>query len=313
MEYRELGRGGPKASVIGLGTWQWGSKGYWGYGRSYGKKDLQTILSRANEMGVNFIDTAEIYGWGTSESLLGEMLTEDDEWIIATKYWPFRMSSDSVFRAVEKSLRRLDRDCIDLYQVHWPNPLGSERRLMKNLERLVKLGRIRNIGVSNYGLNRLERAREALSSCDILTNQVHYNMIHRRPEEGLLEHCRRNGIGIVAWSPLEQGLLTERSLENGRASGLRRVRPAFSRRNMERLGPLLRALQEISAAHDRSVAQGALNWLVRKEGVFAIPGASREEQVVSNCQATGWNLDREELARLEECYEMYRSSRSLLH
>lgn len=306
MEYRRLGRSDLVVSAIGLGAWQWGSGTYWGYGRRYGKDEVAGIWNRSTEQGINFIDTAELYGLGMSERMIGEIVPKDEGTIIATKYWPFKPSSDCVFRSVEKSLRRLKVDSIDLYQVHYPNPTNSLKKLMRNLERLVKGGKIRYIGLSNFGAKGVEKVQSALSSCDVVSNQIHYNLLARKPESnGTIEYCRKNNIAIIAWSPLEQGLLTGKYRPGVKAGGIRRFRPAFSKRNLRRLKPFLDELEVVSLVHSKTQAQSALNWLLREDNVVAIPGAISPEQVEDNCGAVGWALTEGENKRLENACRTY--------
>jgi aryl-alcohol dehydrogenase-like predicted oxidoreductase len=242
-----------------------------------------------------------------SERLIGEIVPKDQGIVIATKYWPFRLSSNSVFKSVEKSLRRLSVGTIDLYQVHWPNPTHSLKKLMRNMERLVKDGKIRYIGLSNFTVKGLEEARSSLSFTDIVSNQVRYNLISRTPERnGLIDYCRKNNIAIIAWSPLEQGLLTGRYRPGVKANGIRRLRPAFSKRSLWKLKSLLDELEAVSMRRSKSPAQTALNWLVQKDRVVAIPGASSPEQVEDNCGAVGWSLTHEEVQRLDRACRTYR-------
>ncbi|MDH7507977.1 MAG: aldo/keto reductase [Methanomassiliicoccales archaeon] len=306
MEYRQLGKSDLKISAISLGAWQWGMGLYWGYKKMLRKDDIFLAKEKAVELGVNFIDTAEVYGWGASERVIGEIISRKDGMFIATKYFPFRLTSDAVFRAVEKSLRRLRTNTIDLYQIHFPNPLQSISRLMRNMELLIKRGKIRYIGVSNYGIQWLEKAREALSFSDIVSNQIHYSLIYRYPEtNGLLDYCKKNRIGVIAYSPLEQGLLSGRYLTSGKITGLRRLKPSFSRRNIRRLEPLIAALEKAASAHSKSIAQGALNWVIRDKNIIAIPGARNAEQIESNCGAVGWSFTDEELFSIERAYQRY--------
>ncbi|MBC7107550.1 MAG: aldo/keto reductase [Methanomassiliicoccales archaeon] len=311
MEYRQLGKSDLKISAVSLGAWQWGMGMYWGYKKTLKKDDILLAKEKAVELGVNFIDTAEVYGWGTSERIIGEILSRKDEMFIATKFFPFRPTSDAVFRAVEKSLRRLRIDVIDLYQVHFPNPLQSVSRLMKNMERLIKQGKIRYIGVSNYGIKWLEKAQEALSFSDIVSNQIHYSLIHRDPEtNGLLDYCRKNKIGVIAYSPLEQGLLSEKYLTGEKITGLRRLKPSFSQRNLNRLKPLIATLELAASAHSKSIAQAALNWVIRDKNIVTIPGARNAQQIESNCGAVGWSFTEEELLSIERAYQRYASLQS---
>ncbi len=304
VEYRRLGKSDLLVSSIGLGTWQWGSGTYWGYGKQYGKDEVIGIWKKAVEQGINFIDTAELYGRGMSERLIGEIIHTEERPIIATKYWPFRLSSDSVFRSARRSLSRLRVESIDLYQVHWPNPTNSLRKLMRNLEKLVKDGKIRYIGLSNFGVKDLEEARSALSFCDVVSDQIHYSLLARDPEkDGTMEYCRRNNIGIIAWSPLEQGLLTGKYRSGVEVHGIRRLRPAFSRRGLTKLKPSLDELEAVSIRRSKTPAQTALNWVLRHDGVVAIPGASGPRQVEDNCGAVGWALSEDEVFRLEKAFK----------
>ncbi|MDD1768042.1 MAG: aldo/keto reductase, partial [Methanomassiliicoccales archaeon] len=287
----------------GLGAWQWGSGTYWGYGKQYGKDEVIGIWNKATEHGINFIDTAELYGRGMSERLIGEIVQEDRRPVIATKYWPFKLSSDFVFRSVRRSLSRLRVDSIDLYQVHFPNPTNSIRKLMRNLEKLVNDGKIRYVGLSNFGVKDMEEARSALSSIDIVSDQIHYSLLAREPEkDGTIEYCRRNNIGIIAWSPLEQGLLTGKYRPGVKVHGIRRLRPAFSTRSLMKIRPSLDELEAVSIRHSKTPAQTALNWVLRSKGVVAIPGASGSKQVEDNCGAVGWTLSEEEVDRLERAF-----------
>ncbi len=296
-------------SRVGIGAWQWGSRGYWGYGKAYGKENIREIVERARTLDVNFIDTAEVYGWGASEELIGEIIGNDDEFIIASKYLPIRPSWPGVERAVRGSLRRLRRDVIDLYQVHWPMPLVSVHALMKNLEKEVKKGRIRYIGVSNYNARLLKAANEALSISEIVSDQLHFNLIDRSIEEnGLLSYCRDNHVSMIAWSPLEQGLLTGKYHPGTSISGLRRLRQDFSKRNIERLQPLLSALKQASADHGRTAAQGALAWILQNDNNIVIPGVKKVEQLVENVGGQSWRFTYQELKTLEKAYQSYRKT-----
>lgn len=293
-------------SAISLGAWQWGTGYYWGYDRLIDKNEIIRAKEKAIELGVNFIDTAEVYGWGKSEKIIGEIVRKEDGIFVATKFFPFRLTPDAVFRAVDKSLKRLKRGIIDLYQVHFPNPAQSVSRLMRNMERLIKLGRIRYIGVSNYNIKWLQRAQEALSFSDIVSNQIHYSLIYRKPEEGgLLKYCRENEIGIIAYSPLEQGLLTGKYNERAKPTGLRRIKPAFFGRHLVKLKPLNITLESIGSKHSRTAAQVALNWVIRDTNIIAIPGAKNAYQVELNCHAVDLDLTDEELDQLERAYRKY--------
>ncbi len=297
-----MGKSDLKVSVIGMGTWQWGAR-YWSYGATYERKDLVGIMEEAWSLGMNCLDTAEAYGRGASERLIGELRPRDEDWIIATKYLPFRPSWPGVEWAAEKSLQRLQVKTIDLYQVHVPNPLTSVHRIMREMEKLVKKGKIRYIGVSNYSVRMMEKAMESLSFSDLVSNQIHYNLIYRKPEQnGTLEFCRNHGICVIAYSPLEQGLLTEKYGPSATVRGGRRWRSGFSRSNRERLQPLVAVMKQLAEAHGKSVPQVALNWLVSRPDVVTIPGIRNKRQAIDNAGGTDWRLTAEEERRLEEAY-----------
>ncbi len=302
MEYRSLGRGDLRISAIGMGAWQWGAR-YWSYGSAYDKSDLQGVMELEWNLGVNFLDTAEAYGLGASERLIGELRPRDEEWIIATKYAPLRPSWPGVEWAAEKSLKRLKVDLIDLYQVHIPNPLVSVHRIMREMEKLVKKGKIRYIGVSNYGPRLLQRAMESLSFSDLASDQIHYNLIQREAEQnGTLDFCRKNGITVIAYSPLEQGLLTGKYGPSAAVRGLRRFRSGFFRSNRGRLQPLLAVMKQLGEVHGKSVPQVALNWLISKPNVAVIPGTRNKRHALDNAGGADWRLTAQEDRRLEEAY-----------
>ena len=307
MDYHRLGKSDLVVSSVGLGTWQWGSRRYWGYGKSYGKEDVIRIKDKAIELGINLFDTAELYGRGMSEELMGEIMPKENGIVVATKYWPFRLTSNSVFKSVEKSLHRLSLKTIDLYQVHWSNPTNSLGKLMRNMERLIRDGKIRYIGLSNFSVKGVEEAQSYLSFADIVSNQVPYSLISREPERnGLVDYCSRNRIAIIAWSPLEQGLLTGKYRPGMKSSGLRRLRPAFSQRNLRKLKPFMDTVEAVSVGHSKTPAQCALNWLLRRDNVVVIPGASSPKQVEENCGAVGWSMTDEDVQRLQRAYLSYR-------
>lgn len=300
MEFRELGRSGIKASVIGLGTWQWGSR-EWGWGRLYGKSDVFDAFQKALEVGVNFIDTAEIYGGGKSEELVGEAIHGHREQVlIATKVWPMNLIYSRVLKAVERSSRRLGVDVIDLYQIHWPNPIVPIRSTMKAMKKLVQDGKVRCVGVSNFSLKRLKTAQEAFAPLELATNQVKYNLLDRRIEANLLPYATSEKISIIAYSPLAQGLLTGKYDSNNRPTSLiQKINFRFSSRNLTQVAEVIRILSEIGKVHGKTPSQVALNWLIRKENVVAIPGVKRTDNVNDNAGATDWRITDDEVEKLE--------------
>lgn len=301
MEYRELGRSGIKISAIGLGAWQWGSR-EWAWNRSYGKQDVLDACEKAMELGINFIDTAEIYGRGKSEEIVGEAIRgHRDDVVIATKVSPLNLSHRGVMRAAERSLRRLAIDTIDLYQIHFPNLLLPIQNTMKTMKELVKQGRIRSIGASNFNLKKLKAAQEALAPVEIASNQLRYNLLDREIEPELLPYSKAEKITIIAYSPLAQGLLTGKYKSDTRpTSFIQTVNPGFSSRNLNRLAELNETLSEIAKAHGKTPPQVALNWLMSKENVVAIPGVKNMEHAVSDVGAVDWRLTDLEIKTLEK-------------
>jgi diketogulonate reductase-like aldo/keto reductase len=272
LEFRRLGRDGPLIPVLGMGTWGLGGYNWPDYSRD---KEVVEILRYGIEKGLTLIDTAEMYGAGHSEELVGEAIRGLRERVfIATKVLPDHFRYDDVLRACERSLRRLGTDSIDLYQLHWPNPRVPIRETMRALERLVDEGKVRYIGVSNFSMREMEEARAALSKHDVYANQVEYSVLERGIEEELLPYCQREGITVIAYSPLAQGRVFQ-----GRAA---------------------RVLEEVGRRHGKSIAQVALNWVISKEGVVAIPKTSKKAHLDENIGALGWRLSAEDIQILRK-------------
>jgi aryl-alcohol dehydrogenase-like predicted oxidoreductase len=299
MEFKELGRSGIKVSAIGLGTWQWGSR-EWGWGRGYGRSEVLETFPKALDLGINLIDTAEIYGRGKSEELVGEAIRgHREDVVIATKVWPMNLTSGRLIRAADRSLRRLGVDVIDLYQVHWPNPLFSIRGTMKSMKKLVQTGKIRSVGVSNFNLTQMKAAQGALAPLSLASNQVRYNLLDRGIESSLLPYAEESRITIIAYSPLAFGLLTGRYTPESKPTSLVQASNyRFSKKNLTRLCSLLRVIMEIANEHNRTPSQVALNYLITKPCVIAIPGAKRPEHVADSAGATDWRLSESEVTRL---------------
>jgi len=301
MEFRELGKSGIKVSAIGLGTWQWGSR-EWGWGRHYGKKDVLDAFEKAIELGINFVDTAEVYGRGQSEELLGEAIQgHKEDVVIATKVSPWNLTNRRVQKAAHRSLQRLGVDVIDLYQVHWPNPVVPIRGTMKAMRRLVQDGSVRCVGVSNFRLGKMKAAQGALAPMNLVSNQVKYNVFDRGIESDVLPYAKSEGISIIAYSPLAQGLLTGKYSEKNRPSSfVQKMNSKFSSNNLRRLGQFQQILSTIAQTYGKTPSQIALNWLLRQENVVAIPGIKKPDHVVDNAGAMGWRLadaDAESLER----------------
>lgn len=306
MQTITLGKDGPTLPQMGIGTWAWGDQLFWSYGKDYGAAELRQAFQAAIAAGVTFFDTAEIYGFGESERLLGQFIADTDPPVhIATKYFPlpWRFTAKAVSDALTASLERLQVKQIDLYQIHWPFDffLGQDT-LMQALADEVEQGRIRAIGVSNYSAQQMRQAQEILASRGIClaVNQVRYSLLTRQIEtNGILEQARALGITILAYSPLAQGLLTGKyTPDAATVTGARRLDPRFSRNGLEQLQPLIQLLNEIGTAHQRTPAQVALNWLIAK-GVIPIPGAKTAQQAEQNAGALGWSLAPAEIEHLD--------------
>jgi aryl-alcohol dehydrogenase-like predicted oxidoreductase len=309
MQTVTLGMNGPSVPAMGIGTWAWGDSLFWGYGKDYGAEQLRQAFEAAIASGVNFFDTAEIYGFGESETLLGQFNQETGQPVLlATKYFPlpWRFTKSAVAEALTASLKRLQVPTVELYQVHWPFDFFlGQPNLMEALAEEVKQGRIKAVGVSNYSADQMRQAHELLAQqgVTLAVNQVQYSLLARQIEDnGVLETARELGITILAYSPLAQGLLTGKySAENYVPPvGARRLDPRFSRQGLEKLAPLFAALTEVAETYQKTPAQVALNWLIAQGNVVPIPGAKNAEQAQQNAGALGWQLTAEDVAKLSD-------------
>ena len=267
----------------------------------YGREEVLAAFQKALEVGINFIDTAEIYGRGKSEELIGEAIKgHRDEVVIATKVWPWNLTKGRLMRALDGSARRLGVDIIDLYQIHWPNPIQPIRSTMKTMKNLVQAGKVRCVGVSNFSLGKMEAAQEALSPVELASNQVRYNLLDRAIEADLLPYAQNRNITIIAYSPLAHSLLTGRYTPESRPTSLVQAsNPRFSSQNLTRLGNVLQTLSAIADSHHKTLSQVALNWLINKPNVVAIPGAKNPEHVADSAGAVNWHLTESETKQLE--------------
>lgn len=309
-----LGTTAIEVPPLAIGTWAWGDSLFWSYGKDYSEPQLKEAFEAALASGVNFFDTAEIYGLGKSEKFLGKFMQEAQPATIATKYMPlpWRFSASAVHDALTESLKRLQVDRVALYQVHMPfDFFMSKKTLMEALAEEVKQGRIGAIGVSNYSAQQMREAQSYLASkgVPLAVNQVRYSLITREIESnGILDTARELDITILAYSPLAQGLLTGKYKSENAAevTGARKLDPRFSQPGLERLAPVIQKLQQVGEKYDRTPAQVALNWLIAQGNVIPLPGAKNAEQVKQNAGALGWAMTEEEFTQLDVLTRSYR-------
>lgn len=290
------------AIEMGLGAWQWGDRLIWQFGQTHKDDDCRAAFLAALEAGIRFVDTAEVYGSGRSERLLGQFLKETEQPVlVATKFFPmpWRLTKSALPRALKHSLERIQVENVDLYQVHWPSPLLSTEVIADGLAACVEQGMTRTVGVSNFSPSQMLAAYSALArrGIPLASNQVKYSLLDRRIEKnGLLARCQELGIRVIAYSPLEMGLLSGKYTPENPPKGARARRYAAL---LKKIAPLLKAMTEIGQDHGgKSNAQVALNWCICK-GTLPIPGAKNAEQAAQNAGALGWKLTEEEVARLD--------------
>ncbi len=289
---------------MGIGAWSWGDRIFWGFGRGYDENDIREAFDASINSGVNFVDTAEVYGRGRSERITGELIKSTEEpVIIATKFFPFpwRLIKRSLIRALRGSLKRLGVDHIDLYQIHSPFPPIAIETWSDALADAVDMGLTRAVGVSNFNTDQMRRAHGVLIKREILlaSNQVAFSLMDRTIErDGLLDVCKELGVSVIAYSPLQQGILTGKYTPENQPTGIRSLR--YPAKYLAAIQPLLRLMRNIGHAHDgKTPAQVALNWVISK-GAIPIPGAKNARQARDNLGALGWSLSNDEVSALDE-------------
>ena len=266
MEMKELGNTGVTVPAIGLGTWKYRG----------GNEPLRKGIS----LGATLVDTAEMY---RNEAEVGQAIAGlRDKVFLATKVLGSNLHFDQVLRAAEQSLRLLDVDCVDLYQIHWYNRGVPITETMRAMESLVDRGMVKYIGVSNFSTKELQEAQAAMTRNPIVSNQVLYNLNTRRIERDLLPYCQQNDITIIAYTPLDSGSLASRP----------RFMPA---RRSQALGQLAEEL-------GKTRAQVALNWCISRPNVIAIPKSDSVSRTVENCGAGDWKLTADQVRMLDEAY-----------
>jgi aryl-alcohol dehydrogenase-like predicted oxidoreductase len=304
-----LGSSDLYVSPLGIGTWAWGDRLFWGYGRGeYSDDDLEAAFQASREAGINFFDTAEMYGRGRSEQLLGRFLRDSgDDVVVATKFFPFpwRLRRADLPKALQASLERLGMERVDVYQIHWPFPPVPIWTWMAAMADVVEAGLVRAVGVSNYSPEQTRRAVAALGERGVrlISNQVEYSLLKRQPERnGLLQLCHDLNVTLIAYSPLGQGLLTGKYTPENPPSGMARRR-RYPPQRLAAIQPLLGLMREIGQAHGgKTLPQVASNWVMCK-GALPIPGAKNVDQARENAGALGWRLTDDEVAALDASSE----------
>jgi aryl-alcohol dehydrogenase-like predicted oxidoreductase len=308
MEIRNLGQSGLRVSAIGLGCNNFG-------GRS-GQAETKAVIHKALDLGITLFDTADTYGnRGGSETLIGEILGEDRKrMVLATKFAnpmddvgvKVGASRRYIMNAVEDSLRRLRTDWFDLYQVHSPDPLTPIEETLRALDDLIRQGKVRYIGCSNFPAWQVVEAQwtarvnglNAFVSC-----QDEYSLIHSAPEAQLLPAMRKYGLGLLPYAPLASGLLTGKYRRNApmpagaRLAGDARLANRFL---TDRNWSIAEKLGDFAAAHGRTMVELAFSWLLAQRPVASvIAGAARPEQLEQNVKAGDWHLSADDLAEIE--------------
>ena len=292
---------------MGLGAWSWGDRMFWNYGHGYSDADIEAAFQTSLDAGANLVDTAEVYGQGKSEHLLGQFLKNTHSQVfVATKFFPYpwRLTKGAVVRALRHSLERLGLEKLDLYQIHQPFPPISVETWAEGLAEAVKAGLTRTVGVSNYNKNQMQRAYTVLAKYEVplASNQVEYHLLDRSIEKnGLLDRCKELGVRLIAYSPLAMGILTGKYTPENPPPGLRGRRFGGLIKSVQ---PLIALMKEIGRdCGEKTPGQVALNWTICK-GALPIPGAKTATQASQNTGALGWRLTPEQVKALDEASDM---------
>src|SRR2546427_4911214 len=276
LEFRPLGKTSESIPEVGMGTWEMG-----GGMHADSSRDSQAVdaLRLGLNLGMNLVDTAEMYGAGHSEEVVSKAL---ERWqkpvFVASKVSPSHFAYDDLLHSARKSVERLRVKQMDLYQLHWPNPRVPIVETMKAMEKLVRDGSVRHIGVSNFSVAQMKEAQAALSREEIVSNQVEYSLVDRTVEEEILPYCQREKLTLIAYSPLGQGRIAR-----GRG------------------GPF-KIVDENAARLGKSRSQAALNWLLQDASVVVIPKAGDKKHVVENAGVSGWKLSPNDFQEIDEAF-----------
>jgi aryl-alcohol dehydrogenase-like predicted oxidoreductase len=316
MIYRKLGNSDIEVTPISFGAWAIGG---WMWGGSDRKKAIRA-LEASIDLGITSIDTAPVYGFGLSEEIVGEVISRKrDKVQIMTKFgliWdtsqgefyfstlnneghPIKIhkhaSKESIILECEQSLKRLQTDYIDLYQIHWPVPTSPIEETMEAVDALIKQGKIRAAGVSNFSTKEMEEARKAIP---IASNQVPYSMVKRKIEDDVVPYCIENHVSIIVYSPLQRGILSGKfksDHEFGEGDS-RPSTPYYTKNNIDRINSFLDQLKPLARAKNASMAQLVIRWTIQQPGITTVLAGIRDEkQLIENAGSLSFNLSDEEM------------------
>jgi aryl-alcohol dehydrogenase-like predicted oxidoreductase len=305
---------------IGLGCWQFSKQKnmagkFW---PTLEDKLIERIVSLSNDGGINWFDTAEVYGGGESEKALSKALKatgkKPGEVIVATKWWPVFRFASNIRKTINERLRLLEPFPIDLYQVHQPWSFSGEKSEMEAMAELFNNKLIKAIGVSNFSALKMENSWQTLQKLGIplATNQVRYSLLDRKIESnGVMDMAKKLGITIIAYSPLEQGIVTGKFHDNPELLsniGFRKYNSQFKPAGLEKSRPVVILLKELATKYNVTPSQVALNWLIHYSGdtVVAIPGATKEIHVEENCGAMSFRLSDADMLSLDNVSSIFR-------
>jgi aryl-alcohol dehydrogenase-like predicted oxidoreductase len=317
---RRLGKSDLMVTPIGLGCWQFSQgRGLMKYWPALPEEEIEAIVAASLDGGINWFDTAEAYGDGASEKQLSRVLQKagrlPGDVVVATKWMPVLRRAGSIGETIDERISCLAPFPIDLHQIHNPASLSSTEKQARAMAALVKAKKIRYVGVSNFGAGRMREAHRFLAEegIPLVSNQVHYSLLHRKIEKsGVLDAAKELGISIIAYSPLEQGVLTGRFHDDPgqlkALAGLRKWRGFYRHKALKKSRELIEALKEVASRHEATPAQVALNWLFsfHGESVVVIPGATKRTQAESNTKAMTFTLSPAELDCLDEISRPFR-------
>ena len=317
---RTLGNTNIQISALGLGTWQFSNGGNFvgGYWEALPADTMRDIVSAAIANGINWFDTAQMYGNGTSERNLAHALTaagkRPGDVVIATKWWPVLKTADNLRATMDDRLACLAGFPVDLHQIHQPLSISSVEKQIHVMADLLDAGKIGSVGISNFTARAMCKADDVLRSrgYSLAANQVRYNLLARQIERnGILQEAKDRGITIIAWSPLEQGMLSGRFHREpdriARLPWMRRYALLLQKSRIAKSLPLIEVMERIAVAHGASVTQVALSWLIHSHGntVVAIPGASSVAQVEQNAGALRLHLTDAERNAMDEASTIF--------